>query len=522
MSVRVNETSATRLVRPPADLNEAMSFGLCSVASSRWSWLVVCATLCASATVGAQTPVGALAIDERQGDQYGWAVDYETAAAAWATALRECGAGCSVVLTFERCGAYAADQDANSTAAGWAQSYDSAARAREAALSDCHARGGGSGCIVRAWGCNGHVVEEGLGLDRATRRQIQQGLRGAGFDPGGADGVFGPRTRAAIRNWQSARATRATGYLDGPSAAALRSAGDPAAAAPRIAPSAPAPSSAGTAAQDNLFWQSIMNSTDRADFEAYLRQFPNGAYRALAENRLARLREPATDRPQGAQPGPARFGGDPVCTRQSDGVSCWMEVADRPGCYVWNPNPHPGETVGWTGACAGGFAQGMGSLTFSSAYIQQTVTGGSLRDGRFDGTWTITNRRAAGGPVLERFEQTYADGQLQDRQELPEQAADSPAGWREQHGRACEIPGYPRPANLPNLGLNWCGSSVDFQRRAFALQAAGAWCAIAEGTSSTPAQVAARHQEIDAACDALDALGNRGGPPCGCPEGYRP
>ena len=37
----------------------------------------------------AQTPAGALAIDERQGDQWGWAVDYETAAAAQAAASRE-------------------------------------------------------------------------------------------------------------------------------------------------------------------------------------------------------------------------------------------------------------------------------------------------------------------------------------------------------------------------------------------------------------------------------------------------
>ena len=92
--------------------------------------------------------MGALAIDERQGDQYGWAVDYETSAAAQAAALRECGVGCSVVLTFARCGAYAADQDANSTAVGWAESFDSAAGARQAALSECSTRGG-AGCTVR-------------------------------------------------------------------------------------------------------------------------------------------------------------------------------------------------------------------------------------------------------------------------------------------------------------------------------------------------------------------------------------
>ena len=96
-----------------------------------------------------------------------------------------------MVLTFNRCGAYAADEDADSTAVGWAESYDSADGARQAALAECHSRGG-SGCVVRVWGCNGPVVEQGLGLDRAVRLQIQQGLAAAGFDPGGADGLFGP------------------------------------------------------------------------------------------------------------------------------------------------------------------------------------------------------------------------------------------------------------------------------------------------------------------------------------------
>ena len=171
-----------------------------------WSALVVCVSLGTALSAAAQTPVGALAIDERQGDQYGWAVDYETASAAQERALQECGSGCSVVLTFGRCAAYAADQDADSTAVGWAESFDSAAGARQAALSECGSRGG-SGCTVRVWGCNGPVVEERLDLNQAARRQVQLGLRSAGFDPGGADGLFGPRTRAAIRSWQAARRT---------------------------------------------------------------------------------------------------------------------------------------------------------------------------------------------------------------------------------------------------------------------------------------------------------------------------
>ena len=51
----------------------------------------------------------------------------------------------------------------------------------------------GTWCVVRVWGCNGQVIEEGLNLDGAARRQLQQGVEALGFDPGGADGVFGPR-----------------------------------------------------------------------------------------------------------------------------------------------------------------------------------------------------------------------------------------------------------------------------------------------------------------------------------------
>ena len=79
------------------------------------------------------------------------------------------------------------------------------------------------------------VHRAGLGLQRS------RGGRGAGLGPGVAaadstgasrgrrrpraarNGMFGPRTRAAVRGWQSSRGGRATGYLDGPAAEALRS-----------------------------------------------------------------------------------------------------------------------------------------------------------------------------------------------------------------------------------------------------------------------------------------------------------
>ena len=168
------------------------------------------------------------------------------------------------------------------------------------------------------WGCNGPVVEEGLGLDRAARRQVQEGLEAAGFDPGGADGMFGPRTRSAIRRWQTSRGARATGYLDAASVASLRpsvpgqptfrqrepvaavSSAGASAALPAAAPAQQQQLSPVSAEQENLFWQSIVNSTDPADFEAYLEVFPNGVFRRLAENRLAALRSPGGNAPASA------------------------------------------------------------------------------------------------------------------------------------------------------------------------------------------------------------------------------
>ena len=38
-----------------------------------------------------------------------------------------------------------------------------------------------------------------------------------------------------------------------------------------------------------VFWQSIQASTNVADFQAYLRQFPEGTFAALARNRIAAL-----------------------------------------------------------------------------------------------------------------------------------------------------------------------------------------------------------------------------------------
>ena len=296
-------------------------------------------------------------------------------------------------LTFERCAAYAADQDADSSALGWAESYSSATAAQQAAVGECSSRGGGSGCIVRVWGCNGPVVEEGLGLGPAARREVQESLHAAGFDPGGADGIFGPRTRAAIRSWQSSRGARATGYLDVTSVTALR---PPAAGQPTFRqrgpsssdlPSARASASVAqqqasppaSAEQETVFWQSIVNSTDPADFEAYLEVFPNGVFRRLAENRLSALRATggnatAVSRPAGGAGSPvagSRVAGAP--TAAASGTTAGVDPAWlQPGDVFRDCDECPEMVV----LAGGGLAMGRYEVTVGEYRAFASATGG--------------------------------------------------------------------------------------------------------------------------------------------------
>jgi peptidoglycan hydrolase-like protein with peptidoglycan-binding domain len=57
-------------------------------------------------------------------------------------------------------------------------------------------------------------TEEELALAKAERIDVQRRLALAGFDPNGFDGTFGPRTRGAIADFQTAWGFPATGYLE--------------------------------------------------------------------------------------------------------------------------------------------------------------------------------------------------------------------------------------------------------------------------------------------------------------------
>jgi len=101
------------------------------------------------------------------------------------------------------------------------------------------------------------------------------------------------------------------------------------AAAVATAPAPPAPTPTPTPvppvpALEALFWQTISGSTNRADYEAYLQQFPQGVFAPLARNRLASL-TPAT------APAPVVQPAAPVPTAQTAAPmedSAWP-LADR-------------------------------------------------------------------------------------------------------------------------------------------------------------------------------------------------
>lgn len=78
-----------------------------------------------------------------------------------------------------------------------------------------------------AAGQNPAAVEASLRLNRPTRRLFQQDSRNDGFAPGAPDGLFGPRTRAAIQAWQQSRRASPTGYINRAEAELLPTAAAP-------------------------------------------------------------------------------------------------------------------------------------------------------------------------------------------------------------------------------------------------------------------------------------------------------
>ena len=129
-----------------------------------------------------------------------------------------------------------------------------------------------------------------------------------------------------------------------------------------------------TAEQENLFWQSVMNSTNPAEFEAYLAQFPNGVFRALAETRLAALGAPGGGTGVGGPGSPAPGRPSVGASAPVSGLASAGDLPLRPG-EVFRDCAECPEMVVLSG---GGLALGRYEVTVGEyrAFASATGDGG--------------------------------------------------------------------------------------------------------------------------------------------------
>lgn len=101
-----------------------------------------------------------------------------------------------------------------------------------------------------------------------------------------------------------------------------------------------------------------------------------------------------------------------------------MEVANRPGCYVWNAADSRLSsrlsgfstfgTLSWTGDCDGGLAQGTGTFTAEYRSGSRDRLSGRLEEGRQNGPWVLVQLSRVGEEAT-RAEGPFVDGRRHGR-----------------------------------------------------------------------------------------------------------
>ena len=200
------------------------------------------------------------------------------------------------------------------------------------------------------FGAASALAQQDAPMPREARILVQKGLTALGFDAGPADGLFGPKTRTAIRDWQAAKGLEATGYLTHAQAEAL-----------------------GAVAREA-----------QANYEK-----PGGA---TAGTQARKESEPSSGR---LEPQMIR---SPRCGEiKSDG--CWRELSSPAKCDMWLARYRPsgvfapGKTVIWSGDCRDSLAYGRDTLKVGGWNAT-----GELVEGKWFGRWVI---RTADGTVTE-------------------------------------------------------------------------------------------------------------------------
>ena len=124
-------------------------------------------------------------------------------------------------------------------------------------------------------------MEQALGLTHAERVRVQGGLAALGLDVGLADGVFGRRTRAAVRAYQKEKGLAETGYLTREQSEALVALGEQGQT-----------EEAERRADDAAYGRAESAGTAAA-YARYVRENPRGRHVAQAKRRIAAMKTPA-------------------------------------------------------------------------------------------------------------------------------------------------------------------------------------------------------------------------------------
>ena len=134
--------------------------------------------------------------------------------------------------------------------------------------------------------------------------------------------------------------------------------------------------------------QRFSSQSDGSGYEVLLRETWS-----VAEGAVAEEGERGFSPPEG-----------PICTGSYSPDSCWMDLADCPGCYLWNPFPQDDESVRWSGECSEGLAHGRGETIWYQNDVVSETDVGPGQGGRSEGFWVLSD------PDGSRSEGSFVDG----------------------------------------------------------------------------------------------------------------
>ena len=194
-------------------------------------------------------------------------------------------------------------------------------------------------------------------MPREVRVLVQRGLAALGFDPGPADGLFGPKTRAAIWDWQAAKELDATSYLSLPEAEAL--------------------AAIGAEASESLeveFEEPAQRGQEPESTEVETATAPSGS-----RNQVLYFPTCGSDdaRPDG----------------------CWLALSSPAECVMWWWLDHSdGPPLTWSGECDDtSRASGRGTLDWGDR-----TESGEIVEGKQQGHWVMQSAAAeAEGPFVD-------------------------------------------------------------------------------------------------------------------------